>query len=733
MKKSLFTKIGAIALGLGLLVTVGVSLAHTNVSEAKADTTTTLISWSQSSTVGGTFTSTNTSSKKGYIQDGTSGTISLQVLSTSALISSEPKEIAFSAKLGGGATKASGVAMKASLLDSSGAIIDGATVTLTDKITEKTGSIFTTTFDTANWSKVYGVKIYHDKIESWNARYYSFELTSTVEGGSTPVSSINIVPESVYLPIGGTKVVSANVLPAAATDNTVTWSLSDVNPSGSVTWDASTLTLTGVSEGAAKLTATANDGSGVFDAINVNVVDAYKVAITSSVTSDTVLTSSNIGSYISADVALTYSTLTKLYASSDNFVKFGASSSAGVFKFSIPSTDSYLVDKVIILGKGFSGDTSTVSVNESEAITFASDTLNYYVFDITDGLEVNIKGTTASNGRFYISEILLVKVKSSTPLVSIDNAPTTLASLAEGTFTATVTNATTYTIAWTSSDSNVIEVQDDGSYETGEAGKATITATITVNGVQYSDAADIVVLEHDGLSATNAFTTTEAKLVIDNNLKVSGKTYYVTGTISEISYAWSDTSKNLSYIITDGTTEFTLYKMSAIVDPDLAVNATVTAYAAASKLVLYNTTYELNGCTYADPDCTEVEDFIDAYMHMTDYDTKFDNSEGTGACSGENGYYAEAKAYFNDMTSRQRSVFVAGTDYAKAYARLQAWATANGEVFGTDNVLGTATSGSQLLKLVNDNNAAVIIVMVTAMTASLGAAFYFMLRKKKAQ
>ena len=85
----------------------------------------------------------------------------------------------------------------------------------------------------------------------------------------SPVTSITLNKTSTTIYKGSTETLSVtNVLPANATDPTVTWSS---NATGVATVNATTGVVTAVAAGTATITATANDGSGVTASCAVTV------------------------------------------------------------------------------------------------------------------------------------------------------------------------------------------------------------------------------------------------------------------------------------------------------------------------------------------------------------------------------------------------------------------------------------------------------------------------------
>ena len=93
------------------------------------------------------------------------------------------------------------------------------------------------------------------------------------------------------------------------------------------------------------------------------------------------------------------------------------------------------------------------------------------------------------------------------------------------------------------------------------------------------------------------------------------------------------------------------------------------------------------------------------YPHMSDY------NENLGYCSdSEHAYYANAKAKFNGMTATARERFVSESEFADAYARLQAWATING-----DNVTsgGISSLGRKIMPLAEEASYTGLIIVMS--------------------
>ncbi|MGN1262190.1 MAG: InlB B-repeat-containing protein, partial [Candidatus Enteromonas sp.] len=116
--------------------------------------------------------------------------------------------------------------------------------------------------------------------------------------------------------------------------------------------------------------------------------------------------------------------------------------------------------------------------------------------------------------------------------------------------------------------------------------------------------------------------------------------------------------------------------------------------------------------------------FIKKYMHMVSAPV---GETGTGKCVSES-WYATAKEAFNKLTEDQRLIV---TDNADVYARLQAWAVANGDEMTGDLILASKSAPFRSEAGVSqEKNAAAISLIALAGGASAGA-LVFLLRKKK--
>lgn len=93
----------------------------------------------------------------------------------------------------------------------------------------------------------------------------------------------------------------------------------------------------------------------------------------------------------------------------------------------------------------------------------------------------------------------------------------------------------------------------------------------------------------------------------------------------------------------------------------------------------------------ADADSEAVKDFVDTYMHMSDY-----GDSNQGLCAGEDGYYAKAKEALLKLSDLQIELFKTSDEFTAAHDRYLAWARANGDTdpYGETGVSGIVLSPS---------------------------------------
>ena len=121
-----------------------------------------------------------------------------------------------------------------------------------------------------------------------------------------------------------------------------------------------------------------------------------------------------------------------------------------------------------------------------------------------------------------------------------------------------------------------------------------------------------------------------------------------------------------------------------------------------------------------------VYDPLDAFRTSLKMDDPAFDGDGTGACAA---LYPAIKSTWNAFSTYQKKAFVNTDYYASAFARLQAWVTANGDVLNGTSYVISANNMAALPISKNKENAIVIVVASMIMISSIGL-FMFIKRKK---
>ena len=147
-----------------------------------------------------------------------------------------------------------------------------------------------------------------------------------------------------------------------------------------------------------------------------------------------------------------------------------------------------------------------------------------------------------------------------------------------------------------------------------------------------------------------------------------------------------------------------------------------------SKFALYATSQKASSLYISGDAANPIQGFVDVFMHMETY------SSNSGYCADENHhYYSDAKTAYTSLSSAQKQTFCTDSAYADAYARLSAWATANGDQIDANYALVQA-SGMSISNIIDGKNGStasiIVIVSLVSLTAIGG---YFFLKKRKEQ
>ena len=337
-------------------------------------------------------------------------------------------------------------------------------------------------------------------------------------------------------------------------------------------------------------------------------------------------------------------------------------------------------------------------------------------------------GVRSTSGSRYILSITFVwePYNANEPSITIDQPGSEQVVGNTGTLTATTANAGTNTVAWSSSDSSVVLVNETtGAWEAKKIGAAVITATLGSTGKKATIT----------ITVTGSVNVAEARALIDQlNGSASGYKVTVSGYVTSVSGNGTKNQNNSIYIADTkgGTPTLQIFIGYNAVSNWADVAVVDAKISAKGNLTLYNgTAYEMTNpenFQLVNSDRAAVQDFVNAYMHMTDYDPNLDNSQGNNSCLGASGYYMTAKGALVALSETQISLFQNDAEFANAKARYEAWAHA----YGDSTPYATTVGNARFNQVLDSNNALMIIVIVSLIgVTAVGA--YFYLRKKKEQ
>jgi len=128
-------------------------------------------------------------------------------------------------------------------------------------------------------------------------------------------------------------------------------------------------------------------------------------------------------------------------------------------------------------------------------------------------------------------------------------------------------------------------------------------------------------------------------------------------------------------------------------------------------------------------DCLGILAYIDTYLHMEDY------TEQLGYCADkDHNYYGKdtqtgAKYNFNKLNDHQRELFASNEAYASEYARLCAWAVANGDSLNLETNKFEISSRTNFF----DFSKEISIISIISLTISLGLLIIYISKKKFAK
>lgn len=373
----------------------------------------------------------------------------------------------------------------------------------------------------------------------------------------------------------------------------------------------------------------------------------------------------------------------------------------------------------IASGDGFTMDSIILTVASDSAFSTVTDTVDggtvaaAMVFTPTSGsewgtgsyfkLSFSWTSTITKNRGMDLETVTFYEPHdSAVPNVSINELPLNLNAGASGTLTATTAHAEGNEVVWTSDNACVSINPSTGAYTTSGYGSATITATLTVGGTDYS---------HTGTILVNGIATIAQAIATSNSLASDATTLYkvtLTGTptITEITYNSITVSDGTDSIMIYGGYDWVPTNMAhAIIGGRMSVTGNIQNYKGTTPEIVVPT---VNSYT---------DDVQDLATSILIGDTE-------GQCVTR---FADYKETVLNFTTDELNKFKTSTfgDIPAARARYLAWAiNQNENPFSAESL-----SGAKLTNNNSRNNVmAVVIIGTLGLTIILG---YYFLKKKE--
>ena len=210
--------------------------------------------------------------------------------------------------------------------------------------------------------------------------------------------------------------------------------------------------------------------------------------------------------------------------------------------------------------------------------------------------------------------------------------------------------------------------------------------------------------------------------------KIDGVTYYsfqnggyyleASNTSSNYLTRTETLSDNCRYTISISSGEVTMTNKGNSSRPEFRWNSGSSWFSqyqsgsSLDKAVIYAVT------TYSEE--AVADSFAENWLHMSDY------TSSQGWCADEeHAYYSKLKPVWAAMDEYEKAALS-----SEAYARLTAWAAANGDTFDSDMNL-VAAARISILGITVQNSNAVAIIVIVSMISVTAIGGYFFLRKRK--
>lgn len=373
-------------------------------------------------------------------------------------------------------------------------------------------------------------------------------------------------------------------------------------------------------------------------------------------------------------------------------------------------------------------------------VSLSIDTTNvktsYFVGDALDVSGAVIKGYDANNEEYNLEISQCTFSPSNGDVLSVSDTTVTVTyinddnSPAAGTYNITVSIFTGFTKVTSADDLEV-----GASYVIGAeshlmgAVSSDIRSVVDASGVMSTDGnrvgsqaptmvgASVVTLLSDGNGKYAFYDMSSEHFIVgsDSNKLLNADT------LSEDSWWTIDFANDSMSVNWKDTTRVFAYNENNN-------NLRIATYKSYSNTIVHPVLFKMDGSSIKD----SVEEFANAYLKMNNSDYEGDIS--TPYC--ETNYNDMKEGYAVLLSEAEKNVFQYADDFAAARARLNAWATANGEVFTYGNaspfeaLRKTNVNGNILSP--EDDSSLIILFIICTLGAGALSAFYLMKKKKRA-
>ena len=368
--------------------------------------------------------------------------------------------------------------------------------------------------------------------------YYDISLTVS----AIPVTNIAMSQASASLIVDGTVQLDATVTPSNATNTDYVWASNDE----SIATVSESGLVTAVAVGGTTITATAQDGSGVYGSCTITVsakpsTTDYQIDATTTTQVTTNSTSSVVFTNLPVTVEIAKSSSS---TNANNYVASGTNKHTRAYsgqRFTI-SAGGASISSIVIHGtsdKGVSGFTSPTWTNASKS--YSGNEVTLTPTDATSDVYCTVSGTVSFSG---VTVTVGGGGGSSTPTY-----PTSISLSAESN-SISIGATTQLTVGYTPSDTNVKNV----TYTSSSESIATVSNTVLVTGIAQGSATITANAEAASgtVSATTTITVTPVAVTSvslsrnSETIKV-GKTVTLVPTISPS----NATNKNVTWLSSD--------------------------------------------------------------------------------------------------------------------------------------------------------------------------------------